>query len=139
MDKMTSFWSNPAKPQRAGLFVGVSVVTVIAIILMTAFIVQASYIGKIMPRTMVAGLDLGGQKADEASQILTDQAHWLSITKINLVLNNSKQSMNAIDLGISVDPDTASHALITPDDSLGWLKVSFWREFFRGKTIPLTF
>lgn len=139
MAKLTNFWSSLTKPQRWAFYSGVSLVTAVAIILLGAYVVQASYAGKVMPRTTVAGLDLGGLRASQAAQILTDQAHWLAVTKIGLVLNNTKQQVSAIDLGISVDPDTATDAIITPNDTFGWLKITFWREFFRAKTVPLTF
>ncbi len=139
MPKLTNFWSNLTKPQRLGLYIGVSVVTVIAIVLLGAYVVQASYDGKVMPKTVVAGLDLGGLRSDQANAILADQAHWLAAAKINLALNNTKQTVSAIDLGVSVDPGTAGAAIITPNDPFGWLKINFWREFFRAKTVPLTF
>ncbi len=139
MTKLQSFWAALTKPQRAGLFIGICLVTALAVVLLTAYIVQASYMGKIMPRTTVAGLDLGGQNADQAARTLADQAHWLSVTKISLALNNTKQTVSAIDLGISIDPDTSENSILTPDDPLGWLKINFWRDFFRSKTVPLTF
>ncbi len=127
------------KPQRLTLIITISVVVALTLLATGAAVVQASFAGRILPRTSVAGARLSGGNPAVVSQIINDQKTLLAVTKIPIALQNSKQSILATDLGITVSSPSDVSDFIGSTDRLAWLRPGYWQQFFRSKTIPLTF
>lgn len=128
------------KQQRHILFIVLSATAAtLAVLLASAAFVVAAYQGKVLPRTVVAGVNIGGRDRSSANNVIEKQTAVLVATPLTLQLGPSSQSFLPKDLGVNVDTSVAEAALIAPTDPMGWLRPNFWLHFFARKQVPLTY
>lgn len=104
-------WEDPPPPPGRGRWP--LVLGAVLLGLLAVYAVVAAYVGDRVPRgTTVAGVDVGGQSADEARATLTEQLGAKSTATVVLTSSAGRIEAKPADLGVAVDVDATVDGLV---------------------------
>jgi lipoprotein-anchoring transpeptidase ErfK/SrfK len=124
---------------RTLVIIGLSVLVGLSFILNTAIVAAKYYDGRILPNTIVSGMELGGKKLDEASSLITQQAEKITAQPITMQLNGSTATATTSELGVAINEGATLQSLSPTSDTWSWAKWHYWRDFFRPKKQTLVY
>lgn len=98
-----------------------------------------NFAGKVLPRTMVAGVDIGGMPYTTAQQRVQLKAGELSGLKISFSLNDKTASASLDELGVKVDEASTLATTIRTPNSFDWMAPSYWKSMISSKSLGLSY
>jgi len=125
--------------KRVGYIALFSCTAILSLATALGAITSFSYQEKVLPRTLVAGVEIGNLPYPQAEQKIQDRAAELAGLKVTLTLKDKSANASLSALGVKVSPDSAIAQTIRPNRVFDWLTVSYWRAMFRPKSIALGF
>lgn len=94
---------------------------------------------KVLPRTLVAGVDISNLSFPEAQQKITAKAAELSGLKLSFTLNDKNANATLGQLGVAVDAQSTLAQVIRPSNPFDWLSVKYWRAAFSKKELVFSY
>lgn len=122
-----------SKPLGTGTKVAVAVAGGVAILAFAGWAAAYAVAGEKIPEgTTVAGVDIGGMTADEATPLLDQKFAPAHSQPINVTAGDSTTEVNPADAGLSFDAE----ATIEKADAVrSWSPVKLWKHFTGGGEI----
>ncbi|HUD20841.1 MAG TPA: L,D-transpeptidase family protein [Candidatus Saccharimonadales bacterium] len=124
---------------RVVLIVATSLAVLASILATTAAVSAKYYQGRILPNTVVAGITLSGKTLGEATSLINQQAIAVTTQPLTLALGDTTATASATDLGVIIDEGKTLSQLTPPTTIWGWVKPSYWTNFFKSKNQPLVY
>ncbi|MEK7535367.1 MAG: L,D-transpeptidase family protein [Patescibacteria group bacterium] len=125
--------------KRVGLITLFSFTAILSLVAALGAITSMNFAGKVLPRTMVAGVDIGGLPYTTAQQRVQLKAGELSGLKLSFSLNDKSASASLDELGVKVDEQSTLSQAIRSPNSFDWLALKYWRSMFSSKTLGLSY
>jgi len=115
------------------LVIGLSLLAAISVILATAASTYAFYQNRVLPKTYLAGLSVGGQNLTTAHDQINQKVKQLQTVPLSLTFNNQTKELTPQDLEVTISTETADQNLSGYQGVWGWLNLSYWQKFLTKK------
>jgi len=125
--------------KKIGLISLFSFTAVLSLAAALGAITSMNFAGKVLPRTMVAGVDIGGLPYTTAEQRVQLKASELSGLQLTFALNDKSANSSLEDLGVTVDASKTVTQVVRPPNSFDWLKFQYWQSMFKTKEMELSY
>lgn len=125
--------------KRVGLITLFSLTAVLSLVAALGAITSMNFAGKVFPRTMVAGVDIGSLPYTTAQQKIQLKAGELSDLKLSFSLDDKSASASLSELGVSVDEQSTLLQVVRPPNSFDWVSFNYWRSMFSTKDLPVSY
>lgn len=127
------------RQRRRFLVIACGTLCAISLIAASAAVTALTYYNRVLPRTVIAGVNISNTNPTAALQALREKTAQLQQQQIEVVLEEKRATTSLADLGVVLLPE-ASEALITAShDPLLWAKPQFWRAFFAYKSVAIPY
>ncbi|MEK7202085.1 MAG: L,D-transpeptidase family protein [Patescibacteria group bacterium] len=125
--------------KRVGLITLFSFTAVLSLVAALGAITSLNFEGRVLPRTMVAGVDIGGLPYTTATEKIQLKAGELAGLQLSFSLNGKSASASLDELGVKVDEQSTLSQAVRPPNSFDWLALKYWRSMFSSKTLGLSY
>ena len=115
------------------------VVLILSILGSTASITSYFCANKVMPRTYVSGVNIGGDSFVQAEQVIKDNQSQLNNQKITIAYKDDKKNFSLSDLSVNITSDNITTRVIRKHDTFEWVRYSYWDEFFKDKKLTFDY
>ncbi len=117
---------------------GLSILAAATLVCGAASVTAYAYQNRVLPKTIVAGLAVGGLTHQEAGQLILQKERELSTASLSITYLDQTQQIPLTDLGVSVvGPE--QEVTGSPTGLWDWLRPDHWQRFFAEKTIGLRY
>ncbi len=116
-----------------------SATSLLSLVAALGAITSLNFEGRVLPRTMVAGVDIGGLPYTTATEKIQLKAGELSGLQLSFSLNDKSASASLDELGVKVDEQSTLSQAVRPPNSFDWLAMKYWRSMFSAKNLDLSY
>lgn len=125
--------------KKIGLISLFSFTAVLSLVAALGAITSLNFEGRVLPRTMVAGVEIGGLPYTTATERIQLKAGELAGLQLSFSLNDKSATASLDELGVKVDDQSTLSQAIRPPNSFDWLAPSYWRSMFSAKNLDLSY
>lgn len=125
--------------KRVGLITLFSFTAVLSLVAALGAITSLNFEGRILPRTMVAGVDIGGLPYTTATEKVLLKASELSELPLTFSLDDKSASATLGELGVKLDELTTLSQAVRPPNSFDWLAPAYWKSMFSAKELSVSY
>lgn len=125
--------------KRIGLITLFSFTAVLSLVAALGAITSLNFEGRVLPRTMVAGVDIGGLPYTTATEKVQLKASELSELPLTFSLDDKSASATLGELGVKLDDLTTLSQAVRPSNSFDWLAPTYWKSMFSIKELFVSY
>ena len=125
--------------RRIGLISLFSFTALLSLTAALGAVTSYTFVGKVLPRTLVAGVEIGGLPYVAAQEKVQLKADELSNMKLSFTLNDKSANISLNELGVKMDEQSTLSQAVRPDNYFDWLKLKYWRSMFKTKELALSY
>src|SRR3989344_901314 len=125
--------------RRIGLISLFSFTALLSLTAALGAVTSYTFVGKVLPRTLVAGVEIGGLSFTSAQEKVQLRAGELSDVKLAFTLNDKSANISLNELGVKMDEQSTLSQAVRPDNYFDWLKLKYWRSMFKTKELALSY
>lgn len=115
------------------VIIGLSILVAFSFFLNAAIVTAKYYEGRILPNTVVSGIDVSGMKQSEADSLISQKASAIASQQLTMQLGDTTATTTATNLGVAIDEDATLNSLTSQTNVWGWSRLAYWKDFFRQK------
>lgn len=125
--------------KKIGLISLFSFTAVLSLVAALGAITSLNFEGRVLPRTMVAGVDIGGLPYTTATEKVQLKASELAGLQLSFSLNDKSASASLNELGVKVDELTTLSQAVRARNSFDWLAPTYWKSMFSAKELAVSY
>ncbi|MDP3993091.1 MAG: L,D-transpeptidase family protein [bacterium] len=125
--------------KKIGLISLFSFTAVLSLVAALGAITSLNFEGRVLPRTMVAGVDIGGLPYSTATEKIQLKASEMSALQLTFSLDDKSASASLDELGVQVDEQSTLLQAVRSPNSFDWLAPTYWRSMFSVKKLDLSY